>query len=194
MQNNPNYTDFSYFLSESDLKRFWEKVDILGKDDCWEWKAGKSKDGYGRFKLRGKTYYAHRISWFLKNGTIPHGILVCHDCDNPSCENPSHFFLGTNKNNRQDASKKGRLPTGEKHWSRVNPEKLARGDNNGSRTHPEKMPRRESHGMSKFTNFDILSIRKRYSEGETQSSIAESFKIYQPYVSRIVNGKAWANA
>ena len=28
-------------------QRFWEKVDIRGEDECWNWKAHKIPQGYG---------------------------------------------------------------------------------------------------------------------------------------------------
>lgn len=63
-------------------KRFWCKVDKSG--DCWIWKGGKSKEGYGRFKIKGKLYGANRVSYELTNGTIQDKSLdVCHTCDNP---------------------------------------------------------------------------------------------------------------
>lgn len=92
-------------------ERFWEKVDVRGEDECWEWRAARDRQGYGLIGLphSGKLVYAHRLSWELENGPIPPGFCICHVCDWPSCVNVKHLFLGSRTDNMQDAAKKGRI-------------------------------------------------------------------------------------
>lgn len=95
-------------------ERFWEKVDKRGPDECWPWLAYTAQ-GYGRINAggdNGKSLLASRVSWVLHNGPIPDGLFVCHKCDNPSCVNPSHLFLGTQRDNMRDCSSKGRARGG----------------------------------------------------------------------------------
>lgn len=91
--------------SKSVAQRFWEKVAKV-ESGCWEWQDGKDENGYGRFA--GLERCAHRMAWVLINGSIPSGLYICHKCDNPSCVNPDHLFVGTPRDNTQDMLKKGR--------------------------------------------------------------------------------------
>ena len=86
--------------------RFWRKVNKTNR--CWNWIGASDKYGYGRINWSGKTRVATRISWAIHNGD-PGSMFVLHHCDNPSCVRPSHLFLGDQKDNMSDASKKGRL-------------------------------------------------------------------------------------
>lgn len=97
---------------------FWNQVEKT--DGCWLWKASTTSRGYGQVVRDGKHYFAHRLAFqFATRMTILPGMCVCHKCDNPPCVNPSHLFLGTHRDNIQDASKKGRLAHGEGSWKAV---------------------------------------------------------------------------
>lgn len=98
-------------------ERFWFNVDKSG--DCWEWKAGKDRDGYGVFsgEVGGIKYrLAHRFSWALATGEVlPSSTMILHSCDNPSCVNPDHLRGGTAQDNSDDMVKRARHRKGENH-------------------------------------------------------------------------------
>jgi len=81
---------------------------------CWLWIAGHDRNGYGLMTGNAK---AHRVSYELHRGPIPAGVLVCHKCDTRCCVNPDHLFLGSEKDNSEDMSRKGRAACGQKHWN-----------------------------------------------------------------------------
>lgn len=75
---------------------------------CTEWMASITRDGYGKVKIHGKIYAAHRAAYLIHNGYLPEGKEIMHKCDNKLCCNPSHLIEGTHKDNMQDMIKKGR--------------------------------------------------------------------------------------
>lgn len=96
-------------LTLKDYHRFWDKFTKIGNDACWEWKAGKCKLGYGIFKLCGSSYVASRVAYFLQYKADPGSFYVCHECNNTSCVNPSHLYLGTQFENMQQCASEGRI-------------------------------------------------------------------------------------
>jgi hypothetical protein len=96
-------------------KRFEKFFDKGPIDDCWVWKGALSHNGYGRFRTPTTHKKAHRIAYELYVGPFKEYLNVLHTCDNPSCVNPNHLFVGTQLDNTKDRDKKGRgkngLPT-----------------------------------------------------------------------------------
>lgn len=168
--------------------------------------AGKQRQcdrgGYGCFRegaSGSKTVRAHRFSYELVYGPIPDDKpLVCHRCDNPPCVNPGHLFAATNDDNMADMVAKGRQVRGERHpnfgrdW--IPPESRARGEK-----HPNYGKRwgapspGERNGAAKLTETDVRAIRRRHTEGHTQSAIGKVFGVSQQTVGRIVRRERWAH-
>lgn len=85
------------------LVSFKEKI-LMADNGCWVWTACRSRDGYGVMNVG----LAHRFSWKAFRGPIPKSMYVLHKCDNPSCVNPDHLFIGTQFDNMRDMKAKGR--------------------------------------------------------------------------------------
>lgn len=95
-------------IRESDIARFWSKVNKTKK--CWVWVGRIGTHGYGVFSIARKNFRAHRFSYSIIHGDL-NGLSVLHKCDNPACVNPDHLFLGTQNDNIKDMVAKGRNPT-----------------------------------------------------------------------------------
>lgn len=86
---------------------FWSLVEKT--DLCWNWLGNKCGKGYGRIWRNGKRQAAHRVVYeLINNCSISNKIFVCHHCDNKLCVNPKHLFVGNQKDNMQDWTKKGK--------------------------------------------------------------------------------------
>jgi hypothetical protein len=129
---------------------------------CWDWKGYKNKKGYGKFGIGREVHYAHRVSWEIANGTPLSAINVCHKCDNPSCVNPSHLFIGTQSDNLNDASVKGRTSRGE------------------------------SRPAARLTEESVREIIQLHRNGEIlQRQLAGQFGVSIATINNIVNKNSW---
>lgn len=90
----------------TDIERFNAKTEPCG--DCLRWTGRIQPNGYGQFRLNGKTQYAHRASYILFNGALSKCDVVMHSCDNRWCVNPAHLSVGTQRDNLIDMTVKGR--------------------------------------------------------------------------------------
>lgn len=73
--------------------RFFSHVEKT--NGCWLWLAVKSRRGYGRIFLNGRTVAAHRVSLLLAGRSVPSDRVVDHVCRNRACVNPDHLRMVT---------------------------------------------------------------------------------------------------
>lgn len=148
------------------LDRFMSSVAMT--DHCWNWTACHDGKGYGRISCNGRPEKAHRVSYFLFTGD-PGELFVCHTCDNPSCVNPLHLFLGTSSDNLADMGRKKRQRL------QVQPE-LCRGGNNN---------------QAKLTEQNVIDIKRRIASGESKQAIADRFHVRRCTIYSIAANKNW---
>lgn len=203
------------------IARFWSKVAKAGVNECWPWTACTTGKYGSFAVTHRQCVGAHRVAHFLASGRDPHPLLVLHSCDNPPCCNPAHLREGNFRDNAQDAMRRGRMATGERtgaythpesrprgathgsrthpervprgdtHYSRLHPERMARGERHGSRTHPELVRRGEKASAAKLTAADVVTIRQRHADGETQQALAKEYGVVRNNISNIVNRRSW---
>jgi len=163
-------TNRNKYLKLSYKERIKYNTKMNEKTNCWEWQKGKDKDGYGQIAYKGKNERSHRASYIEFVGEIPERMYVLHKCDNPSCCNPDHLFLGTPQDNMDDKIRKGRDAKGEK------------------------------QGNSKLTRKKVVEIRKRFrkfksfkEESRTKQckKIAKEFNISYSHIRRLYVKQSW---
>ena len=146
----------------SDKCRFMSYVQKT--NDCWLWMGSKTRGGYGKFSstsLGMKQIGAHRFSYIIHRGVVPDAMCVCHTCDNPSCVNPQHLWIGTSAENSKDRCDKGRTL------------------------------KKEVHPLSKLTDRIVKKIRALNKMGMKQKEIAKLFNVSAGHINNIVKYRIW---
>ncbi len=150
--------------TEGDIRRFYSYVAIGKENECWEWLGSKLKDNYGQFCFQCRSTPAHRFAFWFSTGIDPEGLCVCHSCDNPSCVNPAHLWLGTQQDNVRDRVKKGRSIHGERQHS------------------------------AKLTEAEVLTIRARYVAGGcSYPKLGKEYGVDQTLICAIIHRKVWTH-
>jgi hypothetical protein len=85
-------------------------------EGCWEWQGSLNKTGYGITQIDNRKVLVHRAVYAAIYDDFDPLLFVLHHCDNPPCFRPDHLFLGTQADNMQDMSAKGR---GSRRWLKV---------------------------------------------------------------------------
>jgi hypothetical protein len=140
----------------------FEKL-VIKKNGCWDWSGKIEKNGYAKLSCRALlgARHAHRASYLLYKGSIPQGLQINHLCGNRKCSNPDHLYLGTQKQNMNDA---------------VMADHQAKGSKNGN---------------SKLQEDDIKKIKIHLSKGEDISYIASLFGVTKTQIYNIKKNKQW---
>ena len=71
----------------------WANKVHVRKDGCHVWLAAKSVGGYGRFTINRESFYAHRLAYAMKHGSVDSSLVIDHTCRNRDCVNPDHMEL-----------------------------------------------------------------------------------------------------
>lgn len=101
------------------LKERFEKY-VVKKEGCWEWKGFVRPDGYTRMRVGfhedSRSIGGHVVSWMIYHNKfklcnfMKEKFYILHKCDNKTCTNPKHLFVGTSTDNMIDMLKKNRGP------------------------------------------------------------------------------------
>lgn len=136
-------------------------------DECLLWPFKNLVMGYGRLHYEGKPVFAHRLAYKLVNGDWPKPKGL-HSCNVSLCINPRHIRAGTQQENVEQRVKEGR---------------------NGSR----RDIRGRANPNARWTDNQILAIRRLSHLGVSMGQLAFGFNTAMPVISNIIHGKRWAH-
>lgn len=136
-----------------------DRVEMVPFSTCWYWTGGTDHAGYGKVRHDKKVQMAHRVSYQMHIGHIPDGLYVCHKCDERSCVNPNHLFLGTPIDNMRDRDAKGRTPAGE------------------------------ACKRTRISDATVREMMYKIESGQRQKDVAAEYGITTSHISKIYSGK-----
>lgn len=88
---------------------------------------------------------------------------VCHRDDDPTNNRPENLFWGSPLDNARDMCSKGRQARGAR------------------------------SGASRLKDADVIAIRSRWMNGESQTSIAVTYSISSSHISQMITGRIWGH-
>lgn len=100
-------------MTLDEIQRFMAHL-RLTPDGCWVWTGSRNSHGYGIVTIRGERWLAHRVAYMLFVGPPRPGLVIHHDCSNPSCCNPYHLEAVPQAEN----VRRGNIRRGDNHHMR----------------------------------------------------------------------------
>jgi hypothetical protein len=153
-------------------KMFWTKAERLG--GCLEWNGSYTDTGQPCCAWKGKAKtLVRRLVYQLVFGPVPDDMFVLTTCDNTRCVSQFHMRQGTAAD--LEFKRVTHTATGDAHYSRQQPERLARGSR---------------HANSKITEADAERIPAMRREMSVQS-IADYFGVSIHLIYSVLNKKHW---
>lgn len=199
----------------------FEKVVVEPEFRCWEWQgsfSGSNKTkGRPTLWIKKRNTSASRLSYAAFVGPVPKGKLVCHICDRGDiCINPRHLYLGSYKENLNDAEVSGYLQEKgmltEKNVRGIKLSFLEGAPNEeiakcfgvpvklleqvrkklswALEFHSER--KRLSKGTI-LSEKDVIEIKTLLRQGISGSGLARQFGVSRQLIAQIKQGAAWAH-
>jgi hypothetical protein len=130
---------------------------------CLLWQGANNGRGYGRVYFKGKYRQLHRVIYELVNGEIPKFKFILHTCDEPSCINIDHLYMGTLSENSLDRERRNRI---QRHV-------------------------REEHPLAKLNWEAVKVIRYFIRKGYGPQTIANAYRMPCGTIHNVAVNKTW---
>jgi len=162
---------YEWPLTPKFMARFWSRVEVKSREECWLWLGRARRGGYGYItrSIDDKRLFvaAHRLSLVIARAQpIPSGKLVLHHCDNRLCVNPHHLYVGTYADNARDAVERGRMASPFPLYGEENP-------------------------VARLTQAKADEIRAAHASGASRAELEAKFGVSKTTVAAVVRGERW---
>lgn len=176
-----------------DVELFRKRILACVKKDnstgCWLWTGSKNHDGYGSYSFERATWSAHRAMYELFHGEIIPGEhngkwWVLHKCDNPSCVNPEHLYVGSAKDNAKDMADRCRMRLGRRPLSEFYGRKIDPNKKHGTvyyEINGEIKPLRE---LAEEHNINTCTLDRRLSEGWPEADLFKPANLHNRHMNK----------
>jgi hypothetical protein len=156
------------------MKRDEAKEKLLSRSEkdpetgCLVWQGAQSTFGHGHIVINGVQMLTHRLSYELHEEEIADGMQINHKCHNPACINPEHLYMGTQKENVNDAVEEG--------------------------SYVSNFGVGEGHIHSKLCEQDVIEMREKYETGDyTHEELADEYGVGVNTAGEAIRGVTWSH-